>query len=1090
MQGKLDTLTFDIEGKFPHKKLKFLIDTGAVTSIIKKEYIDESEIFPMKNRRIVGITTESITPMGKTCVLLKTSRYKTAHQFIVVDEKVQIRYAGILGRDFWQTKDANIDFKNRCVHLRNIVIPFDEMPEAENEIKLFRITLEARSETIVNLPTKQTHMGIIPKQCIVEGVYLAETLVMPENGQCKGCIININDKHSEIVLPMVQLQPVDDEVLETHEQNMTNVEDENMTINVLFEQNQEQHMESMLINQERQNRLKLLYENLRLDHLNDNERKSIIEICNNYNDIFYLPGDTLTATDAVEHSIPTPSLNKHNVINLKPYRLPDALKEEVKKQTTKLLYDGIIVPSKSAWNFPLLVIPKKGDASGQKKYRIVIDFRRLNDVTVGDSFPLPNINEILDQLGKAQYFTTLDLASGFWQIPLKKEDQEKTAFSTGYEHYMFTRMPQGLKNSPSTFQRLMNNVLSGIQGIKCFVYLDDIVIYGNSLQSHNEKMLEIFERLRIHKLQLHPDKCEFLHKEVIYLGHKISENGVKPDPGKVEKVKEFPKPKNVKDIKSFTGLCNYYRRFIPNFSKIMEPLTSLLRKNVTFKWESTQEESFEKMKELLTSEPLLQYPDFEKPFILTTDASNDAIGSVLSQGEIGQDLPIAYASRTLNSAERNYPTVEKELLSIVWSVKQFRPYVYGRKFTIVTDHKPLTWIFNVKDPSSRLMRWRLKLEEYEYTVVYKKGKHNTNADALSRIHMNEVEENEQKHRQEILKEFHQCPLGGHEGMNRTYQRIKMYHDWEGMKKDIEDYIRQCESCQKNKITQHKTRLPLVLTTTPDSVFEKVCLDIVGPLPVTTHTNKYILTFQDELSKYTVAIPIEQQDANTVAQAFVEHIILKFGIPQIVLTDQGSNFMSDIFKHTCKLLRIKKINTTAYHPETNGALERSHRTLTEYLRHFISEDQRDWDLWIPYATFVFNTTPHSATGFTPHELMFGRKPNIPGILQKTPNPLYNHDEYAHELKSRLQSSYEKAKEQLIKNKEKHKEHYDQKVNFKLFQPGDKVLLFDETLRRGRSQKLQTQWRGPYEVIKVNEPNVTIKIKNKDYKVHANRLKHFF
>ena len=271
---------------------------------------------------------------------------------------------------------------------------------------------------------------------------------------------------------------------------------------------------------------------------------------------------------------------------------------------------------------------------------------------------------------------------------------------------------------------------------------------------------------------------------------------------------------------------------------------------------------------MLTNEPLLQYPDFTKPFVLTTDASNEALGAILSQGPIGRDLPIAYASRTLINAEKNYSTTEKELLAIVWGCKQFRQYLYGRRFTIVTDHKPLTWVFNVKDPSSRLLRWRLKLEEYDYEVVYKPGARNTNADALSRINMakvnlaseisNSVPTEEEKIK--ILQEFHQQPTGGHLGMNRTFDRIKLYTSWPGMKQEIENYVKHCEICQKNKITQKKTKLPLQITNTPEVVWQNCSLDIVGPLTQTSENNKYLLTFQDELSKYTVAVPIPQQDA--------------------------------------------------------------------------------------------------------------------------------------------------------------------------------------------------------------------------------------
>jgi hypothetical protein len=310
-------------------------------------------------------------------------------------------------------------------------------------------------------------------------------------------------------------------------------------------------------------------------------------------------------------------------------------------------------------------VPKKADASGRKKWRIVVDFRKLNYVTIGDSFPIATISEILDTLGKSKYFSTIDCASGFFQVPVKVEDQAKTAFSTSEGYFQYKRKPFGLKGAPATFQRLMTTVLSGIQGIKCLVYLDYVVVFGENLRIHNERLREVLDRTTKYTLKLQPDKCEFLRKKVSYLGHIIGQTGVRPDEKRVEAVRDFSEPKTTRELEGFLGLAVYYMRFIPTFSKIAKPLTELLKKNTPYILDDKTEKAFVTLKVLLTTEPLLQYPDFTRPFVLTTDASNDVIGAVLSQGPIGKDLPIAYTSRTLNNAERNYPTVEKELLAIV-----------------------------------------------------------------------------------------------------------------------------------------------------------------------------------------------------------------------------------------------------------------------------------------------------------------------------------------------------------------------------------------------------------------------------------------
>jgi hypothetical protein len=424
-------------------------------------------------------------------------------------------------------------------------------------------------------------------------------------------------------------------------------------------------------------------------------------------------------------------------------------------------------------------------------------------------------------------------------------------------------------------------------------------VYGASLQEYNERLIEVLDRLRLHSLRLQCDKCEFLRKEVCYLGHKINPDGVKPDDKKVEAVMKFLVTTNTKQLKTFLGLAGYYRSFVSNFSPIAKPLHKLTGKNVSSVEEKEQDEAFQKLKHILCNELLLQYPDFGKEFIVTCDASADGIGGVLSQGKIGKDLSIAYASLVLTKSEINYSTTERELTVIVWSCKQFRPYIWDRKFTIVTDHKPLTWVFKINDPSSRIMRLKLKLQEIEYDIVYKKGKENSDSDGLSRMYtvakgtkvgedmsenreevtaeypgevkskdkdeskrvteenledeiksvaerqLGEIKRNKvseenvdvsekdaevvaerdreteginensdssdvkyrklsDKEKLGILREIHESPIGGHIRMNRTYQRLKQYINWEGMKRDVEKFIRKCGNCQKNKLTHRHT----------------------------------------------------------------------------------------------------------------------------------------------------------------------------------------------------------------------------------------------------------------------------------------------
>lgn len=477
---------------------------------------------------------------------------------------------------------------------------------------------------------------------------------------------------------------------------------------------------------------------LRVSHLNTEEQKGLFKVCREFDDIFLREGQDLTFTNQVKHRIRT---TDELPIYTKSYRYPFIHKPEVRNQISDMLNQGIIRPSYSPWSSPVWIVPKKPDASGKQKWRLVIDYRKLNEKTIGDRYPLPNINDILDKLGKSMYFSTLDLASGFHQIEMDPRDVSKTAFTVEGGHYEYVRMPFGLKNAPSTFQRVMDNVLKELQGTICLVYLDDIIIFSTSLQEHVENLRKVFQKLRQANLKVQLDKSEFLKKEIAFLGHLVTTEGIKPDPSKIQAITDFPIPRTPKEIKSFLGLLGYYRKFIRDFAKLTKPLTECLKKGRRIDLNDRYLRTFKSCKDILTNDPILQHPDFKKPFVLTTDASNFAIGGVLSQGPIGSDKPICYASRTLTDTEINYSTIEKELLAIVWATKYFRPYLFGRKFTIVTDHKPLIWMMNLKDPNSRLIRWRLKLEEYDYKLHYKKGIQNSNADALSRIKINKETNN-------------------------------------------------------------------------------------------------------------------------------------------------------------------------------------------------------------------------------------------------------------------------------------------------------------------------------------------------------------
>lgn len=1213
--------TFHIEGN----PVTLLIDTGAGISILHRDKIGSSVLNGSDIVSIIGVSDN-----GQS----STRSFGSAHisldnfpKFKFHIANLNIKVDGILGNDFMSKFNTQIYCQSKTMRIRDRTYKLYHLGE-NKKIDNDKVIVNKRSETVIKCSTNNLQNGtaIVNKQTIVDGIIIPSSLVnVVENNFLITCL-NSSDSDKTLSIPNIEVEPFQ---LSYCQINNITYCSPTMKTNI--------------------NRVDQVLKLVRREHLNSEESNSLDKIISNYSDIFYIEGDMLSFTNYTKHTIPTTS---DVPIHTKTYRFPQIHEAEVKSQVKKMLEQDIIKPSSSPWTSPIWVVPKKLDASGKPKWRLVIDYRKLNDITVGDSYPLPNITDILDKLGHSVYFTTLDLASGFHQLEVDPKDMPKTAFSTPYGHYEFKRMPFGLKNAPATFQRTMDNILQGLQGERCFVYLDDIVVFASSLQEHEDKLREVFERLQKHQLKIQPDKCEFLRREVAYLGHIISNEGVKPSPSKVDAVQNFPIPKSCKDIKAFLGLTGYYRRFIPNFSKLTKPLTSLLKKDVTFIWGEPQQKAFEECKHILTNPPILQYPDFSKEFVLTTDASLYAIGAVLSQGEVGKDLPIAYASRTLNKAETNYSTIEREALAIIWAVKHFRPYLFGRRFKIVTDHQPLKWLFSMKDSNSRIVRWRLKLEEFDYEIIYKAGKYNVNADALSRFPVNAITNQNQlnvddnylqlnyehycsqpvttydtpnlsftndslfdtKHKNifipissklsehnalsteainlcsqtqlyleiskelyqvdilgsnlkqklylgvtrpthfdpwdsesyfkcllsclhnyiidelyipdlkndmtckmighqqyfitafladlynvkihicsnqvttpnpqdipQILKTYHDEPLSGHRGLNETTRKIREEFYWKGMTNDIKNYVDKCLICQRNKIQRKDFRAPMVITTQSTEPFERVSMDLVSFSDVSIDCNRYVLTLQDELTRYVQAYPIPDKEAVTIAKQLV-HFCQHFGVPKRFHSDQGTEFSNQIIKQLVKFLGSSQTFNTAYHPQTNGALERFHATLREHVRMYHNRNLRNWDKIIPFAIICHNTSVNQSTGYTPYELLFGYKPRPFYSLKSIPE--YTASDYVKNLNERLKIARESALKSIADMKEKAKVRYDNNIqSIVKFNIKDMVML-----KVPSPNNLNPKWEGPYEITRIGfNENYVIRKSGKNLLVHANRLR---
>ncbi len=457
--------------------------------------------------------------------------------------------------------------------------------------------------------------------------------------------------------------------------------------------------------------------------LSATQKAELQHLIGQFSDVFSaVPG----RTHLLQHDIRTPT---GVIVKQRPYRIPEARRQAIEDEVQQMLKLVVIEPSCSPWSSPIVLVPKPDGT-----LRFCNDFRRLNEVSEFDGYPMPRVDELLDRLVRARYISTLDLTKGYWQVPLSDSAKAKTAFSTPSGHWQYRTLPFGLHGAPATFQRLMDIVLRPHQQYAA-AYLDDVVIHSERWEDHLDRLRRVFMELRRAGLATNPRKCHLALFEAKYLGFRVRRGLIKPQERKVEAVRAAPRPSTKTQVRAFLGLAGYYRCFIPNFSSLATPLTDLTRKGQPecVVWNPEMEKAFQRIKSALTEEPVLHAPDFGCPFLLQTDASETGLGAVLSQVQEGEEHPILFISRKLTSAEKNYATVEKEALAIKWAVLELQYHLLGRKFTLLTDHAPLQWMARAKDTNARVTRWFLALQDFCFVVRHRAGASNTNADGLSQI---------------------------------------------------------------------------------------------------------------------------------------------------------------------------------------------------------------------------------------------------------------------------------------------------------------------------------------------------------------------
>ena len=787
------------------------------------------------------------------------------------------------------------------------------------------------------------------------------------------------------------------------------------------------------------------------------------------------------------------------------YRMSPQEHDELRRQVEELVAKGHIRESLSPAAVPALLIPKKDGT-----WRMCVDSRAINKITVRYRFPIPRLDDLLDQIGKAAIFSKLDLKSGYHQIRIRPGDEWKTAFKTREGLFEWLVMPFGLSNAPSTFMRVMNQALRPFISKCVVVYFDDILIYSPNLDTHLQHLHDVLSVLRQQQLFAAKKKCIFGTSQVLFLGYIVSSDGLKVDQSKIEAIKSWPIPRTITDVRSFHGLASFYRRFVRNFSALTAPLTDYM-KGSSFSWTTAAEEAFIAIKNHLVSAPILALPDFSTVFELHCDACKTGIGAVLSQ----RGRPIAFYSEKIAGSRARYSTYDVEFYSIVQAIRHWRHYLFHQEFILFTDHDALKHLDSQSKISSRHASWIAYLQQFTFVIRHQSGETNKVADALSmrhtmlatfhaivpgfaaftdlyandpyfgriwsdietRVHADFVCQDgylfrgdklcvpQGSWRLQIIQELHN---EGHVGRDRTIQLVLDSYYWPTLRRDVARFVERCVVCQSSKghASNGGLYMPLPVPTQP---WTDISMDFILGLPRTQRGHDSIFVVVDRFSKMAHFIPCKKTtDAVTVAQLFFRDVYRLHGLPLSIVSDRDSRFLSHFWRMLWRLLRTSLDMSSAYHPQSDGQTEVTNRTLGDMLRCLVGDNIRSWDLVLCQVEFAHNHAVNRSTSFSPFRVVYGIIPRGPIDLGVLPDATRDHGE-AMDFVANVSHIHQRVHDNLQVSSAKYKEAADRHRRDVQFNVGDKVwaVLTKERFPPHEYNKLKARKIGPLDILeKIN------------------------
>lgn len=750
--------------------------------------------------------------------------------------------------------------------------------------------------------------------------------------------------------------------------------------------------------------------------LDEDQFNKLVKLLNEFSSLWVNQRKGLAK--ALSHKI---LLNTTQPVNCRPRRYTPEQQVAIEKEVDKMLLDNIVQPSHSPYASEVLLVKKKTN-----EWRVCVDYRQLNEITIRDRYPFPRIGDLLYRIQNSRYFVALDLRAGYWQIPMDHESRKYTAFRSFKGLYEFLVMPFGLTNAPATFQRAMDNLLGDLYFIGVIVYLDDILIHGRTFEETLGLLRKVFERLEEAGFTINLEKCRFFPQQLKYLGHVVEDGSMYPDIEKVQVLQQIQKPTNIKEVRSLLGMLGYYQQYIKEFSEIMSPVFELLRlvpntkrnnKSTQIVWSTEHDTALAKAVERLATS-VLKIPLDSEEFLLETDSSNFALSAILNCRQAnGEWAPVEFASKKLSDTQQRWSTREKEAFAIVFGLKKYEHYLRGRAFTVYSDHATLKWMLGTKE--GKVARWASRMAEFDMTIIPKKGTEIIHVDFFSRyveteqdadlqdrmiysIYTNtqlptieQVLEQQQKElppvgkgyfirdgkwyfrnglwapislRIKIMAACHSLSPLRHPGVKKTKTLINKVFNWPNIHEDVTKYIKGCLVCQQSR--PGLDRLQGLFRTHPiPGPFQTVYMDYWS---CDYQGHRTVLTMIDQFTKWAECVPIDNKAEPTVTSAFVKSWICRFGVPQVVITDNDKTFGGTLFKAIANRLGITTLRTTVYHPEGNAPIESFHRVLRKGLIPFLNDktERIPFDEALQLVLMSYRCTIHSTTNESPGFLTYG------------------------------------------------------------------------------------------------------------------------